>query len=124
MDDFFERTMIVKIDKAVSDTRKLQLGVSQGSILNPLLFTVGDPIDPQYLTVAYRTVAYRTVAYCPLLFSIRTFFTLPVSLRIFLINSVKLRFLMLKSRKTVLVLVRDGSRFYEKLAFKRPNGNI
>jgi hypothetical protein len=119
MDDFFERTMIVKIDKAFSDTRKLQLGVSQGSILNPLLFTVGDPIDPQYLTVAYRTVAY-----CPLLFSIRTFFTLPVSLRIFLINSVKLRFLMLKSRKTVLVLVRDGSRFYEKLAFKRPNGNI
>jgi hypothetical protein len=31
---------------------------------------------------------------------------------------------MLKSRKTVSVLVRYGSRFYEKLAFKRQNGKI
>jgi hypothetical protein len=31
---------------------------------------------------------------------------------------------MLKSRKTVSVLVRYGSRFYEKLAFKQQNGNI
>jgi hypothetical protein len=31
---------------------------------------------------------------------------------------------MLKSRKTVSVLVRYGSRFYENLALKRQNGNI
>jgi hypothetical protein len=30
---------------------------------------------------------------------------------------------MLKSRKTVRVLVRYGSRFYEKLVFKRQNLN-
>ena len=41
------------------------------------------------------------------------------TLRAFLIDSIKLMFLMLKSRKTVSVLVRYGSRFYEKLAFKR-----
>jgi hypothetical protein len=31
---------------------------------------------------------------------------------------------MLKSRKTVCVLVRYGSHFYEKSAFKRENGNL
>jgi hypothetical protein len=52
-----------------------------------------------------------------LLFHIKT-------LRAFLIDSIKLRFLMLKSRKTVSVLVRYGSRFYEKLALKQQNGKI
>jgi opacity protein-like surface antigen len=42
----------------------------------------------------------------------------------FLINSIKIRFLMLKSRKTVSVLVRDGSRLNEKLAFKRQNSKF
>jgi hypothetical protein len=44
--------------------------------------------------------------------------------RAFLINSIKIRFLMLKSRKTVRVLVRYGSRLDEKLAFKRKNVKI
>jgi hypothetical protein len=47
-----------------------------------------------------------------------------VTVRAFLIDSIKLRFKMLKSRKTVRVLVRYGSRLYEKLAFKRQNGKI
>jgi hypothetical protein len=44
--------------------------------------------------------------------------------RAFLIDSIKLRFLMVKSRKTVRVLERYGSRLYEKLAFKWQNGKI
>ena len=40
MNYFFERTMIVKIDKAFSGSRKLRLGVPQGSILGPLLFII------------------------------------------------------------------------------------
>ena len=40
MNYFFERTMIVKIDKALSGSRKLRLGVPQGSILGPLLFII------------------------------------------------------------------------------------
>ena len=39
------------------------------------------------------------------------------TVRAFLITSMKSRFLILKSRKTVRVLLRFGSRFYEKLAF-------
>ena len=46
------------------------------------------------------------------------------TVRAFLIDSIKLRFLMLKSRETASVLVRYVSRFYDKLAFKRQNGNI
>ena len=40
MDYFFERTMLVKIDKTFSTKRKLRLGVPQGSILGPLLFII------------------------------------------------------------------------------------
>ena len=45
------------------------------------------------------------------------------TVRAFLMNSIKIRFLMLKSRKTVRVLVRYGSRLYEKLALKREHLN-
>ena len=40
MDYFFERTMLVKIDKTFSTKRKLRLGVPQASILGPLLFII------------------------------------------------------------------------------------
>jgi hypothetical protein len=40
MDYFFERTMLVKIDKTFSTKRKFRLGVPQGSILGPLLFII------------------------------------------------------------------------------------
>ncbi len=46
------------------------------------------------------------------------------TVRAFLIYFTKIRFLMLKSRKTVSVLVRYGSRLNEKFALKRWNGNI
>ena len=42
MDYFFERTMIVKIDKALSSKRTLRLGVLQGSIFGPLIFIIYD----------------------------------------------------------------------------------